>query len=177
MKYKWLSAILALLVIVMAGLYWILDPETDELNEATRKRLDGSYLSLSDGVTHYKLEGPENGKVVVLVHGGTIPLWTWDKQVQALSAAGFRVLRYDKYGRGYSDRPDVTYNQELYQRQLLELVDKLGFKKFFDVIGYSLGGATATNFTARYPDRVGKLILISPVINNFKVPFVFRIPL
>jgi pimeloyl-ACP methyl ester carboxylesterase len=127
-------------------------------------------------VTHYKLEGPENGKIVVLVHGGTIPLWTWDKQIQALSEAGFRVLSYDKYGRGYSDRPTVTYDQELYKRQLLELVDKLQLTQKFDLIGLSLGGATAVNFTAQYPDKVRKLVLISPLINNFKVPSIFQIP-
>jgi hypothetical protein len=39
-------------------------------------------------------------------------------------AAGFRVLlRYDYYGRGYSDRPDIAYTQDLYVRQLAELLD------------------------------------------------------
>ena len=173
---KWLSAFLALLIILLVGIYYMFDPENNELNEAARARLDGTYIKLSDGITHYKLEGPDNGPVVVLVHGGTIPIWTWDKQVQALNNAGFRTLSYDKYGRGYSDRPDVTYDQELYKRQLLELVDKLALTEPFDLVGLSLGGGTAVNFTARYPDRVRKLVLISPLINNFKVPSFFRIP-
>ena len=173
---KWLSAFLALLIILLVGIYYMFDPENNELNEAARARLDGTYIKLSDGITHYKLEGPHNGPVVVLVHGGTIPIWTWDKQVQALNNAGFRTLSYDKYGRGYSDRPDVTYDQELYKRQLLELVDKLALTEPFDLVGLSLGGGTAVNFTARYPDRVRKLVLISPLINNFKVPSFFRIP-
>lgn len=176
MKWKWLSASLAVLIILLVGVYWIFDPENNELNETTRSRLGGKYIRLSDGVTHYKLGGPEKGKVVVLVHGGTAPIWTWDKQVPALMEAGFKVLSYDQYGRGYSDRPEVTYDQKLYQRQLLELVDKLGLKEPFHLIGLSMGGATAVNFTARYPHRVRKLVLISPVINNFKVPSVFRIP-
>ena len=173
---KWLSAFLALLIILLVGIYYIFDPENNELNEAARARLDGTYIKLSDGITHYKLEGPHNGPVVVLVHGGTIPIWTWDKQVQALNNVGFRTLSYDKYGRGYSDRSDVTYDQELYKRQLLELVDKLALTEPFDLVGLSLGGGTAVNFTARYPDRVRKLVLISPLINNFKVPSFFRIP-
>jgi len=175
MKYKWLSAFLGLLIILF-GIYHILDSENNELNDTVRARLGGTYIRLSDGITHYKLEGPNDGKVVVLVHGGTIPMWTWDKQVKALKDAGFRVLSYDKYGRGYSDRPDVTYDQELYKRQLSELVDKLALTKPFDLIGISLGGGTAVNFTARYPHRVRKLVMISPLINNFKVPSSFRIP-
>ena len=175
MKYKWLSAFFGL-VIILIGIYHILDPENIELNETVRANLGGTYIRLSDGITHYKLEGPNDGKLVVLVHGGTVPMWTWDKQVKALKTAGYRVLSYDKYGRGYSDRPDVTYDQNLYKRQLLELVDKLALKKSFDLIGLSVGGGTVINFTAQYPHRVRKLIMISPVINNFKVPFFFRIP-
>jgi pimeloyl-ACP methyl ester carboxylesterase len=173
---KWLSALSGVLILVLVGTYYILDPETNELNEAVRKQLGGTYINLSDGMTHYKLEGPDNGRVVVLVHGGTVPIWTWDRQVQALNRAGFRTLRYDKYGRGYSDRPDVTYDQELYKKQLVELVDTLAVTEPFDMVGLSLGGGTAVNFTARYPERVRKLVLISPLINNFKVPSFFHIP-
>ena len=176
MKWKWLSAFLALLIIVLVGIYYIFDPENNELNETVRARLGGTYIRLSDGFTHYKWEGQDDGEVVVLVHGGTVPIWTWDKQVQTLKDAGFKVLRYDMYGRGYSDRPDVTYDQKLYKRQLLELVDKLGLTEQFDLIGYSLGGGTVINFTAQYPKRVRKLILISPMINSYKVPVLFRIP-
>jgi len=167
MKWKWLSAFFALLIISLAGIYHILDPENNELNEIERARLGGTYIRLSDGMTHYKLEGPDAGSIVTLVHGGTVPIWTWDKQVQALNDAGFRILSYDKYGRGYSDRPDVTYDQELYKRQLLELVDKLALKEPFDLIGLSLGGGTAVNFTAKYPDRVRKLISAHPETGVF----------
>jgi len=148
---KWLSAFLVLLIILLVGIYYIFDHEDNELNEDGRAKLGGTYIKLSDGITHYKLEGPDNGKVVVLVHGGTVPIWTWDKQVQALNNAGFRTLSYDKYGRGYSDRPDVTYDQDLYKRQLLELLDKLALTEPFDLVGLSLGGGTAVNLMLDIP--------------------------
>jgi len=176
MKWKWLAAFLLGLIVAAIGIYRFLDPEVNELNEAARARLGGSYIKLSDGMTHYKLQGPPDAKMVVLVHGATIPIWTWDQQVQALTKAGFRVLSYDNFGRGYSDRPAVTYDQALHLKQLRELVDKLGLTRPFDLIGISLGGGTAVNFTARYPDRVDKLVLISPLINNYKVPAYFGIP-
>ena len=176
MKWKWIPVSLAVLTILLVAIYWVFDPENNELNETNRGKLGGTYVSLSDGVTHYKLEGTEKGRVVVLVHGGTVPIWVWDKQIPNLIKAGFKVLSYDQYGRGYSDRPAVTYDRKLYTRQLLDLVDKLGLKEPFHLIGLSMGGATAVNFTARYPHRVRKLVLISPVINNFKVPSLFRIP-
>ena len=177
MKWKSLPILLAFSLIVLIGIYIILDPETNEFSEAERARLGGTYIKLSEGITHYKLEGKDGGKLVVLVHGGTVPMWTWDNQVQSLKDTGFKVLRYDTYGRGYSDRPKVTYDQKLYQRQLLELVDKLGLTEKFDLIGYSLGGGTVINFTAQNPQRVRKLVLISPLINNFKISSIFRIPI
>ena len=177
MKLKWFSVLFAILLILSIGIYYMLDPEANALDESERARLGGTYLKLSGGTTHYKLEGPADGKVVVLVHGGTIPMWTWDKQVQSLIKIGYRVLSYDMYGRGYSDRPEITYDQDTYQKQLLELVDKLGLTKQFDLIGYSLGGGTVVKFTAHNPQRVRKLVLISPLINNFKVPSIFRIPI
>jgi len=176
MKGKWLAAFFAILLTVLVGVYYILDPENKKLDKSEREKLGGTYINLSDGITHYKLTGPVGGKVVVLVHGGTVPIWTWNNQIKILNDAGFRVLSYDKYGRGYSDRPTVTYDQELYKRQLLELVDKLELTQEFHLIGLSLGGGTAVNFTAQCPDRVSKLVLISPLINNFKVPIIFQIP-
>ena len=161
----------------LIGLYYALDNETNILDQAERERLGGNYIRLSDGVTHYELGGPKNGRVVVLVHGGTVPMWVWDRQVEALVDAGYRVLTYDQFGRGYSDRPEVNYDKALYARQLIELVDKLSLPDTFDLIGVSFGGATSVSVAAKHPGRVRSLSLISPVINNFEVPGIFRVPI
>ena len=112
-------------VAAIAGAYLGADRESLALDDALRKSRGGEYVQLSDGVTHYELTGPEDGPVVLLIHGGTIPHFAWDTQVPALVDAGFRVLRYTQFGRGYSDRPDATYEREFYQRQLRELLDAL----------------------------------------------------
>ena len=168
--------IIFILVMLPVVLYQIMNPEKEELNDAVRTRLGGSYIRLSGGVTHYALEGPANGQVVVLVHGGTVPMFTWDAVSPLLTAAGYRVLRYDMYGRGYSDRPHVTYNRQLYRGQLLELLDALNLKEPVDLAGYSFGGGIVADFADRYPQRVRRLALISPVVYNFKTPRIFRIP-
>lgn len=176
MKWKGVAAVLVALIAVFVGAYFICDPEKKVLNAGLRARLGGNYIALSDGVTHYQWEGSLEGPVVVLVHGATVPMWVWNRLAADLAEGGFRVLRYDKFGRGYSDRPDLRYNRNLYRKQLLELVDKLGLKTPFDLVGLSLGGATAVNFTATYPDRVRKLVLIAPVINDLNVPMLFQVP-
>ena len=115
--------ILAIIVIMplIAG-----NLEKEELNEQTRSQLNGEFIKLSDGVTHYELSGNKEAKTIVLVHGNVAPYISWDYTVDALVAAGFRVLRYDVFGHGFSDRPDVKkYNRELYNRQLVALHSEL----------------------------------------------------
>jgi pimeloyl-ACP methyl ester carboxylesterase len=179
LKMKKYYLVSMLIIVILLGSYFVFNPEKKELSDAERKQLSGTYINLSNGVTHYKLEGPKtkNGRLIVLVHGGTAPLWAWDKQIQPIKEQGYRILRYDMYGRGYSDRPNIVYDQQLYRTQLLELVDKLGSEKPFDLIGLSLGGGIATTFTAHHPERVRNLVIISPLINDFKVPFFVQIPI
>ena len=175
-RKRWRRALVPVLIVGLAGASFAVDRETIELTDAVRSELGGTYTRLPDGMVHYRLAGPASGPVVVLVHGGTIPIWTWDRQVGPLVDAGFRVLTYDKFGRGYSDRPDVPNDQSLFRRQLLALTDSLGLAEPFDLVGLSLGGGTAINFTSAYPDRVRRLVLISPVIADYKLSAAFRAP-
>ncbi|MCL9780763.1 alpha/beta hydrolase [Vibrio sp. S4M6] len=177
MKWRVVFATLGLLLVVTATAYIVTNPGSQSVGNPSKAAIEGNMVTLSDGNTYYRFKGPENGELVVLVHGGTIPHWAWDKQVEALVGDGFRVLSYDKYGRGYSDRPDIEYSQDLYYRQLRELVDKLAISKPFHLAGVSLGAGTAVNFAARHPNRVNKFIVISPVVYQYPVPTVFKIPL
>ena len=61
--------------------------------------------------------------------------------------------------------------------QLRELLDTLGISGSFDLIGTSQGGGTAVAFTATYPERVRRLVLISPVVRDFDVPCLFQVPI
>ncbi|MGB7874199.1 MAG: hypothetical protein WBL25_07430, partial [Anaerolineales bacterium] len=81
--------------------------KTEELNEAARAGAPGSFVQLSDGCSHYELGGPPDGQPVVLVHGFSVPYFIWDPTFSFLTECGFRALRYDLFGRGYSDRPRV----------------------------------------------------------------------
>ena len=90
-----------------------------------RRATPGQFVRLTDGYTHYEIAGPPAGHVVVLAAGFSVPYYIWDPTFNALAEAGFRVLRYDYYGRGFSDRPDVPYTQAFYVRQLGELLDSL----------------------------------------------------
>ena len=81
----------------------------------------------------------------------------------ALRAAGFRVLRYDMYGRGYSDRPDVDYTLDLLDRQLVGLLDSLQLRDPIDLVGLSMGGAVVANFANQHTARMRTLTFVDPV--------------
>jgi len=136
--------------------------ERDEIDDAVRHSASGSFVHLSDGYTHYELAGPEGGRVVVLIHGFSVPYYLWDQTFDPLVKAGFRVLRYDMYGRGLSDRPHVHYNADLFDRQLSELLTALHLQTPVDLVGASMGGPVAVTFAARHPENTRALALFDP---------------
>ena len=154
--------------------------ETKELNEETRKEAtSGAFVRLPDGVTHYELNGTRNTQQVVLIHGFSVPYFIFDPTFEFLAKSGFRVLRYDLFGRGLSDRPRVRYNIHLFVRQLKDLLNALNIEQVH-LVGLSMGGAISASFVGQYPERVeshilidpagAKAIALSPILNLAKIP-------
>lgn len=153
---------------------WTLEKE--QLDDSVRASMtDKTFVRLSGGVTHYELSGPEGGQVVVCVHGLTTPSFIWDAQFQALTKAGFRVLRYDLFGRGLSDRPWTKYSADFFDRQLVELLDALGIVQPVDLVALSMGGAIVMHFIDRHPERVRRFGLFGPAGFPLHVPFKFKL--
>ncbi len=140
----------------------LVESETIELNDEIRKNLEGNFILLSNGYTNYELIGPENGQTVIFLHGFFVPSSVWDLNIETIANSGLRVLRYDNFGRGYSDRPDVEYDIELYTRQLYDLIDKLNINAPIDLVGSSQGGMIIMAFTEKYPELVRRLVLVNP---------------
>jgi pimeloyl-ACP methyl ester carboxylesterase len=136
--------------------------ETVILDDQVRSSAPGQFIQLSDGMTFYEISGPENGKPIVFINGYSISSHLWDHNFAPLAEAGFRVLRFDFFGRGYSDRPDIEYGADLFDRQLSELIHALKIACPINLIGSSMGGAVAAIFADRHPEQVDKLILIDP---------------
>jgi alpha-beta hydrolase superfamily lysophospholipase len=120
--------------------------ETDEMSDHLRQTVPGKFIKLPPGYTHYELYEPGHGTVAVLVHGFSIPYYIWDTTFEDLKNAGIKVLRYDLYGRGFSDRPNVDYDLELFVKQLISLLRKLGIDGPVDLLGLSMGGQSPYRF-------------------------------
>lgn len=169
--------ILLVTIVVGAVVQVAFDRERQTLDPVARRAASSSFARLSDGVTEYKLDGSNDGRTVVLFSGASVPFYIWDSTAKALAGSGFRVLRYNYYGRGFSDRPALRYDLATYDRQVTELLDSLGIRAPVDVAGLSMGGPVAANFADRHPERVHTLTLVDPAFGNRSdTPLPLRIP-
>ncbi|MFI8232593.1 alpha/beta fold hydrolase [Streptomyces sp. NPDC085900] len=143
--------------------YFIAVGENRRLTPDTRHALRGSFIELSDGVTHYELTGPGDGEVVVMAGGLTIPLFYWDGLVTELNARGLRTLTFSGYGRGYSDRIRACYNETLFARQLTELTHRLGLAtRPLHLVGTSMGALVGMTYATQHRTSVSTLTVVGP---------------
>jgi pimeloyl-ACP methyl ester carboxylesterase len=162
---KWAVLVFAGGLLVLAGIYFYLDARQEPLrmNREARINAPGKFVQLSQGTTHYRLLGPPEGALVVLVHGGMVSgMQAWEKNYRFLTDNGYSVLMYDLYGRGFSDRIKGEYTPDLFFGQFQELLDALDIKQPFYIAGLSLGSMVAINYTQQQPGQIKKLLLLSP---------------
>jgi len=137
------------------------DPETLVKDDAFRTSVKtGNFAKLSQGYTYYEFANPESDTILVMVHGFSVPSYIWDSTYNVAVKRGYAALRYDTYGRGNSDNPDVVYDVALFSQQLKELLDYLKIVNPINLMGLSDGGRTITAFTFQYPERVHYLIYV-----------------
>jgi len=163
---RWTLAAVLLGCVAVLLAYRIKDPERRSLDDNARREAPGRFVRVPDGLTHYETAGPDSGPVVVLAAAFSVPAYISDSLYQRLADSGFRVIRFDYFGRGWSDRPNVTYDLDLFVRQLAGLLDSLRVTAAVDLTAISFGAAIATSFADHHPERVRSLIYIDPVFNT-----------
>lgn len=150
----------ALLVLAFAALaLWLYAP--DKPRAALEAAYPGEYRQVLGLRVRLLDTGPREAPALILLHGFGSSLDTWEPWARALSAK-YRVIRLDLPGFGLTG-PDPTgnYSDERTLAILAGLMDQLALPKA-TLIGNSLGGRFAWEFATRYPQRVTKLVLISP---------------
>lgn len=127
----------------------------------------GHFTKLSKGSVHYEFEGQSNNKGhVVFITGGGSGYYCFDKNWTPVMDSGFTVLRFDFYGRGLSDRPEIEYTLDVFTDQLEELLDSLNIHDPVNLVCLSMGAMVGIDYTIKHPDRVNKLVLIDPAALN-----------
>ncbi len=162
-------SIIVIVVLLFSVSFLFIDPEKEKLTDDLRQNTAGEFAKLTAGITHYQTMGNDSAKTVILIHGFSVPYYIWDGSFEYLAQQGFHVIRYDLYGRGYSDRPLAAYDENLFRNQLLELFNTLKLKAPVSLAGVSFGGAVLTDFAVHYPELIDKIILIDPVYDFRKI--------
>ncbi len=124
---------------------------------------DGSFADVPGGRIAYETMG--SGPDVMLIHPGLWDSRTWDPQVPLLVDEGFRVTRYDVRGYGRSSR--LTGEPYSSVRDMLAVLDAAGVAQTA-LVGCSMGGAIAIDFTLEQPDRVWALMTAASAPGGFE---------
>ncbi len=129
--------------------------DTQPLDAWTAHYAKGHTVTLAGRQTHYVARG--SGKPVILIHGFFFDSMVWCHNMDSL-AKSCRVYALDLWGFGYSARIDQP-SYELYTEQLAEFMHAMDIEKAV-LVGQSLGGGVAAQFSVRFPERVEKLVLV-----------------
>jgi pimeloyl-ACP methyl ester carboxylesterase len=156
-KLIWIAM---LILFLLAWLLW-----TPDLDHAS---LEAKYLAAPSDMTkvlgvklHARDGGPKDAPAVLMLHGFGSSLHTWEPWAKDLSK-DMRVIRIDLPGSGLSSPdPAGDYSDTHTIQLILALLDQLGVAKA-SVVGHSMGGRIAWTLAAKHPERVSKLVLISP---------------
>ena len=147
--------------IVACG-YWVWTPDKDTaLLRDKYAQAPSAFIKIAGTMVHYRDSGSKTAPALVFLHGFGSSLHTWDEWSKTLEQ-NYRVIRLDLPGFGlsnenedndFSDTHDITV--------IMGLLEALGIHKA-SFIGNSLGGKLAWRIASAYPERVEKLVLMSP---------------
>lgn len=153
-------AVLSVLLLAAGFALWTPDKDRADL-EATYVRSRNDLIDVSGVRLHVRDSGPRSAPVLVMLHGFGSSLHTWEPWAESLQR-DFRVLRFDLPGSGLSSvDPTGDYRDARSMQLLTALLDTLHIARA-TLIGNSMGGRIAWSYAAAHPERVERLVLISP---------------
>lgn len=133
------------------------DPGLADIAGARPIRLRVNGLEL-----HAVTAGPEDGRLVLLLHGFPEFWWGWRRQIGPLAAAGLRVVAPDLRGYNLSAKPSgaAAYALDTVADDVLALADALGRDRFA-VVGHDWGAILGWHLAGRNQDRLERLGILN----------------
>jgi pimeloyl-ACP methyl ester carboxylesterase len=156
----------AMIYLLIAGIvacgYWAWTPDKDPAQlRAKYAQAPSAFTKIAGTNLHYRDSGSKTAPALVFLHGFGSSLHTWDEWSKSLEK-NYRVIRLDLPGFGLSGENDDNDFSDTHDiAVIMGLLNELGVNKA-SLIGNSLGGKLAWRIASTYPDRVEKLVLISP---------------
>jgi pimeloyl-ACP methyl ester carboxylesterase len=104
-----------------------------------------------------------SGRPVVLIHGWPLSGKSWNHQVPALQAAGYRVVTYDRRGFGDSDKPALGYGYDTFAEDLQKVLEALDLRDV-TLVGFSMGGGEVARYLALFgSDRIHSVVFAAAI--------------
>ena len=118
-----------------------------------------TWFNLSGLRLHAAAAGPQDGPLVILLHGWPEFWFSWRKQIPALAGAGYRVVAPDQRGYNLSDKIG-PYDIFTLAQDTANLIAACGREQAF-VAGHDWGAAVAWSTAILHPERVKKLAIFN----------------
>lgn len=171
-----MEKIILVLVLVLALLALPYFFKLYGLKKITRSDIpvSGDWIKLSRGNIYFEWFTPDASKEIkgtlVLVHGFSTPGFVWGGLINNFTSSGYKVLVYDHFGRGFSERPRVKYDKDLYLETLRELIESQKIEDQVHLVGYSMGGPIVGFYADAYPQDTKSTTLIAPAGFSKSIP-------
>jgi pimeloyl-ACP methyl ester carboxylesterase len=123
-----------------------------------------TQTSMTNTSLYYEMKG-DTGPVIIFSHGGFGDRRMWNGQFDEF-AKNYRVIRYDHRGFGKTAPPTAEYSPV---QDLADLLDKLKIDRAH-IVGNSMGGSLAIDFTLLHPSRVSSLTVVASGPNGAPIP-------
>jgi pimeloyl-ACP methyl ester carboxylesterase len=140
---------------------------------------ESEFVDLGNGLTvHLRDEGPKDAPAIILLHGSSSSLHTWDEWTKRLTGK-YRIIRFDQIGHGLTGpEPTDCYSAACFTDTVDRIAANRGLTKFI-LGGNSMGGWVSWEYAKAYPAKLSGLILVdaagAPAAAPKSLPIGFRI--
>ncbi|WP_208560758.1 alpha/beta fold hydrolase [Marinilactibacillus kalidii] len=124
--------------------------------------IEHTYIETNGVRLHVAQQGPEDGELVLLLHGFPEFWYGWHHQMAALSEQGYRVWAPDQRGYNRSDKPDEVkaYDMDHLVEDVVGLIKQSGRKKVI-LVGHDWGGIVSWKVAEKHPELIQKMIILN----------------
>lgn len=135
---------------------------TDATHSETALPGTSATVATNEVRLHTRVAGPEDGPLVILLHGFPEFWYGWHNQIQPLADAGYRVVVPDQRGYNRSEKPDGvrSYHLDTLASDIVGLIDAFD-RETAAVAGHDWGAAVAWWLALTHPDRIDSLTAIN----------------
>jgi pimeloyl-ACP methyl ester carboxylesterase len=135
------------------------------------------FIDVGEVALHTALAGPEDGPLVILLHGFPEFWFGWRNQIMPLAQAGFRVAAPDQRGYNLSEKPVnlSAYRVDRLAGDVVGLTQALGREKAI-IVGHDWGGIVAWTMAVLYPQRVSRLVALNAPYHMVTPRVIWRNP-